>query len=462
MSIEKKLEMLGQAKTSLEGTQAYKRLAMLFDDGYFTEIDSYAKSDADYAEAVAAYGTVNGCPTYAFAQNSDIQGGAMSRAQAAKIGKLYDLATKTGTPIIALYDSKGAKLAQGADMLGAYGDMLNMTSNIAGVVPQISVVLGPCFGVSAMIAATADIVIMSEKAQLSVETNGQSGDFSENEQNGVSHITAADDESAINKAKEVLMLLPSNNLCISPIADAYEAAASGDKLDAAAVKVLDGGDISDDIIAGTADEDSFVELQKEYGTAVRVGLARIGGTATGLVIYNGKKLDDASCSKAARFVRFCDCFSIPVVTFADSEGFETLKSAAKLSAAYAEATAAKITVITGQAYGAYYVAVAGKGANADVTLAWYTAAVHALNPVTASAMLWSDKLKNSSDPVSDRAKLVKEYRDSEADVFKAAANGYVQDVIEPSQTRQKLISCIEMLSSKRVSTLPRKHGNIQI
>ena len=462
MSIEEKLEMLGQAKDSLGATVANQRLSKLFDGGSFVEIDSFSKSDGDYTEAVAAYGAVNGCPVYAFAQNRDIQGGAMSKAQAAKLKKLYETATKTGLPIIGIYDSIGAKLVQEYDMLAAYGDILNLTSNVTGVVPQISVVLGPCFGAGAMIAASADIVIMSKKAQLSLETNGKNGTYEENEVGGISHITAEDEADALNKVKDLISMLPSNNLSVSPFADDIGTKKDTSLLNSCADSALNGKDITDEIVACVADDDSFIELQANFGTAVKTGLARIGGNVVGIVAFTGDKTDNDSCTKAARFVRFCDGFSVPIVTFANSDGFTSLRDAAKLTSAYAEATTVKATVVTGKAYGAYYIATAGKGANADITVAWCTAAINALNPVTASVMLWSDRLNNSSDPVADRAKLAIEYRDVEANVFKAAAEGYIEDVIEPAQTREKLITYIDMLSSKRVTTLPRKHGNSQM
>lgn len=462
MSIESKLEMLEQSRAAIVETKAYARLQKLFDDGSFVEIDAFAKSTETYAEVVAGCGTIDGAPVYAFAQNRDFDGGAMSKAQAAKIKKIYDLAVKTGSPVVALYDSIGARLNEGCDMLAAYGDMLRNANNLSGVVPQISVILGTCFGTMALIAATADIVIMSEKAQFALETNGQKGDFKSVVSEGLCHITAGDEDAAIKKARQVIGMLPSNNLSCAPFIEYDDVASADTALTAAATSISNGKDASAEVVKFVVDVDSFVEFQADFGKEISIGLATLGGNTVGVVASKGTVADAASCSKTARFVRFCDAFAIPVITFVDSQGFDSLSSAAKAATAYAEATTAKITVITGAAYGAFYVAMAGTGASADITFAWPSAAISSLNPTTAVAFLWTDKLKGSKNPIEDRAKLVEEYKDKECCPFVAAANGYVEDIINPSETRNKLFNALDMLSGKRVSRLPKKHGNINI
>lgn len=462
MSIESKLEMLEQSRAAIVDTKAYARLQKLFDDGSFVEIDAFAKSGKTYAEAVVGYGTVDGAPVYAFAQNSDFDGGAISKAQVAKIKKIYDLATKTGAPVVSIYDSIGAKLNEGCDMLASYGDMLRNTNNLSGVVPQISVVLGTCLGTMALIASTADIVIMSEKAQFALETNGQTGDVKSVVSEGLCHLTAKDDDEAIKKARHIVGMLPSNNLSCAPFVEYDDAANADSDLQIALNSIMAGKDASNEIINSVVDVDSFVEFQADFGKEFTVGLATLGGNTVGVVASKGTTADSNSCAKTARFVRFCDAFAIPVINFVDSQGFESLSSAAKVSTAYAEATTAKITIITGSAYGSFYVAMAGTGASADITLAWPSAKISALNPTTAVAFMWTDKLKGSKNPVEDRKKLVEEYKDTECCPFTAAANGYVEDVINPSETRGKLFSILDMLSGKRVSKLPKKHGNINI
>lgn len=447
MSIESKLAFLQETKAANAQTKAYQRLQLLFDEGTFVEIDSFTKSGDGRAEAAAGFGSVDGCPVYAFAQNSDVEGGAMSKAQAAKICKVYELAEKTGAPVVGIYDSIGARLNESCEMLAAYGDVMLKANNLSGVVPQIAVIAGPCLGASSMIAAAADVVIMSEDGQFALQTNGEGGDLKEASESGLVHLTAKDDKEAVAKARELITLLPSNNLSGAPITDFADSAAETD------------GEFGASIIAAVMDQDSFIEFQAGFGAGFIAGLAKLGGNTVGVVASEEKTADGKACEKAARLVRFCDAFAIPVITFVNAKSFCCIKAACKLTNAYAEATTAKISVITGEAYGAVYMALAGAAAGVDVAYAWPTASISALNPTTAAVMLWSDKLKGSSNPTADRAKLIAEYKDQEACPFKAAGDGFVQDVIEPSETRLKLYAALDMLAGKRVTRLPKKHAN---
>ena len=447
MSIESKLAFLQETKAANAQTKAYQRLQLLFDEGTFVEIDSFTKSGDGRAEAAAGFGSVDGCPVYAFAQNSDVEGGAMSKAQAAKICKVYELAEKTGAPVVGIYDSIGARLNESCEMLAAYGDVMLKANNLSGVVPQIAVIAGPCLGASSMIAAAADVVIMSEEGQFALQTNGEGGDLKEASESGLVHLTAKDDKEAVVKARELITLLPSNNLSGAPITEFADSAAETD------------GESGASIIAAVMDQDSFIEFQAGFGAGFIAGLAKLGGNTVGVVASEEKTADGKACEKAARLVRFCDAFAIPVITFVNAESFCCIKAACKLTNAYAEATTAKISVITGEAYGAVYMALAGAAAGVDVAYAWPTASISALNPTTAAVMLWSDKLKGSSNPTADRAKLIAEYKDQEACPFKAAGDGFVQDVIEPSETRLKLYAALDMLAGKRVTRLPKKHAN---
>ena len=447
MSIESKLAFLQETKAANAQTKAYQRLQLLFDEGTFVEIDSFTKSGDGRAEAAAGFGSVDGCPVYAFAQNSDVEGGAMSKAQAAKICKVYELAEKTGAPVVGIYDSIGARLNESCEMLAAYGDVMLKANNLSGVVPQIAVIAGPCLGASSMIAAAADVVIMSEDGQFALQTNGEGGDLKEASESGLVHLTAKDDKEAVAKARELITLLPSNNLSGAPITDFADSAAETD------------GEFGASIIAAVMDQDSFIEFQAGFGAGFIAGLAKLGGNTVGVVASEEKTADGKACEKAARLVRFCDAFAIPVITFVNAESFCCIKAACKLTNAYAEATTAKISVITGEAYGAVYMALAGAAAGVDVAYAWPTASISALNPTTAAVMLWSDKLKGSSNPTADRANLIAEYKDQEACPFKAAGDGFVQDVIEPSETRLKLYAALDMLAGKRVTRLPKKHAN---
>ena len=456
MSIEEKNQALVNARTVLSASKAYERLTALFDDGVFTEIDAFAKSSEGYAEVAAGHGFVEGMGVYAFAQNADMAGGAMSKAQAAKICKVYELALKTGEPVVAVYDSIGGRLAEGSDLLAAYGTVLKTANNLSGVVPQIAVVVGKCFGTQALIAACADVVIMCEKAELSIRTSGAEASAAKNAEKGVAHMVAKDEAEAFAKAKELLAVLPSNNLSSACVA--Y------DSIDAE--KPAEDGMTAKEAAAAVCDADSAVELQADFGKGARTLIATINGTTVGVTALEGKTLDGQDCAKAARFVRFCDAFSMPVITFINAESFSCIKAAAKLTSAYAEATTAKISVITGDAFGAVYIAAAGTGAAADMTFAWTKASVAALPPEAAAVMMLGDdfggKLKGSVNPQADKAALIAAFKEENLTAMKAAEDGYVDEILTAGETRARLIAALDMLGNKRVTTLPKKHNNLYI
>ncbi len=448
MSFEAITAELETARENTASSSACKILSKLFDEGTFTEVDAFVKSSSDYAEVVAGRGNVEGMPVFAFAQCTDRSGGAMSKAQASKIKKIYDLALKTGSPVVAVYDSIGGRLDEGTDLLAEYGEILRYSSNLSGVVPQISVVLGKCFGTQALIAVNADITVLSEKAELSINTDGSLSDTKTNAEHGIAHLTAKDTDQAIQKTRKLISLLPSNNLDYAGIAE------------------FDEPETSDSIITSIADADSTIVLQSEYGKSVTVALASIEGATVGIVKTELPETDSNGASKAARFVRFCDAFGIPVITLLDAEKFSCLKSAAKLSSAYSEATVPKIAVVTGNAYGSVYIALAGTGASADLTYAWVGASVSALSPDAATVIALGDdfggKLVGAADPKAERAKIVEQYKNENLTAMKAAENGYIDEIILPEETRSKLASALEMLSDKRISTLPKKHNNLYI
>ena len=449
MSVQSKIDALQTARQQISTTKAYERLARLFDDGAFTEIDAFTRSADGYAEVVAGRGNIGGIGAFAYAQNPDVSGGAMSKAQAAKIKKVYDLALKTGEPVVSIFDSIGGRIDQGSDLLSAYGDVLRYSSNLSGVVPQISLVLGSCCGTQALIAVSGDIVVMSAEAKLTLNTDGSHASAADNAAHGVAHIVEENEDQAIEKTRQLINMLPSNNLDYAGTSE-YD----------------DAENDPDDIVKSLIDAGSGIELQLEYGKSVRTVLATVEGAVVGIVASADKVLDGKGTAKAARFVRFCDAFGIPVITLLDAEKFECIKSAAKLTSAYAEATTAKITVITGDAYGAVYIAAAGTGAAADITYAWVGASVSALTPEAAAVIELGDdfggKLKGSDDPKAERAKVVAEFKENNLSAENAAADGYVQDVILPEETRMKVIAALDMLSDKRVSTLPKKHNNLYI
>lgn len=437
MSIEK----ITQAKAEIEATSAYKTITKFFDENSFCEIDAFAKSGDNYAEVVAGFGTVQGQPIYAFAQNSDICGGAMSKAQAAKIKKIYDLALKTGVPVVGFYDSIGGRLSQGNELLKGYGDALNASASLSGVVPQISVILGKCLGTGALNAVNADFVIMSEKASLSLDTTGKNSDAKYNAENGISAITAKDTDEAIQKAQQLVTYMPSNNLNLAPASFEEEPNGSGCSC----------------IAADVADAGSIIKIKSDFGTSAGTEFGRIGGQVVGFVVTKGEEVDCKAAQKIAKMVRFCDAFSIPVVSFVDSKGFGSIKSASKVTSAYAEATTSKISVVTGTAVGALYIAMAGAGANTDVTIALPGAVISPINPEAAAFIMAPDKM---NVPVAEQQKAADDFAKSELSAFNAACNGFVEDVVSKDELRSKIIALLDMLMSKRVSTLAKKHSTI--
>lgn len=418
-----------------------KVLSLFFDDGVYTEIDPFITSK-DEKEAVAAYGKVDGNPVYAFSQNSGENGGIMSKAQGAKLLKLYELAAKTGAPVLGIYDSKGAYLDEGMEMLSSYGDILKAINNLSGVVPQVSVILGSCTGTNALNAISADFVIMADDAKLSTETSGENSSADYAASQGIAHIRVSNVEGAADKARKLISMLPSNNLSPAPVWDSAEP---------------EKNDISAEAIASVFDAESFIEIMDGAAKRVKTCFARLCGKTVGILATNGEVICDKTCEKMARFVKFCDAFSIPIITFGNSKGFAGTIQAKKLTSAYADATTAKITVVTGEAFGPFYLATCGTGAGADMTFAWDSASVSPLSPQAQAIIMWKDKMNVA---VAKQQEVVEQYKKTELTAIKAAQTGIVQDVFAKEQTRQKLCAALEMLAGKRVATVAKKHSTI--
>ena len=426
---------LSDAAFAQEGSQARARLMSLFDESTFVEIDRLVCYQDTPAGVVAGYGTVEGCPVYAFAQDRSVRLGAVGKAEADKIRKIYELAAQNGAPVVGIFDSDGAKLEQGIDALDSIAEILLASNNISGVVPQIAVVAGACVGSASVVAANADIV---------VAVKGTDYYLNPGDGNEAADILAESADAAVKKARALIALLPSNTLS-PPL--------SYDSEDGAMRECR--GDIN--VIEEVADAGSLIVLGEGVN---KTALARVDGVVCGLVALSETRLSQAEASRIARFVRLCDGFSIPVVTFVDFEGFDSVKGAAQLSHAYAEATTVKITVVAGKAYGAAYIAVAGKPAGADVVLAWPSAVILPLPPEAAIHIFWQERLKELDNPVEGRKKLAEEYAKTEGNAVSAAQKGYVTDVIPQDETKSKLSAVLDMMSGKRVSRLPKKHSNI--
>ena len=438
MSMLNPLEKLEKANAACEESQARRQLAGFFDQGTFTEIDRLARDGDKPAEAVAGYGLVNGAPVYAFAQDKAVCSGAIGKAQAAKINRIYELAAQNGAPIVGIFDSDGAKLGEGIDAMDAIAQLLLASNNLSGVVPQISVITGSCAGSSALVAATSDLVIKVKDGAYYLNKD---------DEDTKADLEAEDADDALEKARQLLSYLPSNNLAPLPAYD-FDGAVTAvpASIENAVETVADAGTL----------------LCLSEGSACKTAFAHVGGNVCGIVTLAGEKVCSCAAARVARFVRLCDTFSVPVLTFVDAAGFQGIKGAAKLSQAYTEATTAKISIIVGKAYGPVYIAVAGKLAGADAVLAWPDAVISPLAPETAIHILWKDRLAEMKDPTTDRAKLAAEFAVQECSPVEAAANGYLTDVVEPGETKAKLMALLEMLEGKRVTRLPKKHSNIQL
>ncbi len=428
---------IGGIFMSKDTLSSYDVLNKFFDDGSFTETDAYLKSESGKAEAVTGFGTVDGIPAFAFAQDVDACGGAMSKAQAKKITKLFNAALKVGAPVVGFYDSEGGRLEQKYELLSAYGDILRKSAKLSGVVPQISVVLGNCIGTSALIAASADYVIMAEDAKLSVNTYGADDSAEVNQKNGVASFVCEDKAAAIEKAKTLLSYFPTNNLEAAPAFESVPAYDNPDKLP----KVI-------------ADNDSLLCVGGGYGDDVCTAFGRVDGNPVGFVVTKGGDISADAAKKISKHVRFCDAFSIPLITLVDAKDFESIQDASALVSAYADATTAKISVITGTALGAVYIALAGSTSGADIVYALPEAIVSPIAPMAAAYIL---------DPTIADAKfeeqhdLMMRYIKENLTAEKAAGDGYIDDIAEGAELRAKIIAALNMLSSKRVATLPKKH-----
>jgi len=480
---ERKLAILKGASELVDAQKkagkllARERIALLLDAQSFVELDAL---NAD-AGVVTGYGLVDGSPVYVFAQDFTVKGGSVGASHARKVVKIMELAEKTGAPVVGIYDTTGARLDEGVDAMNAYALMAGKIAALSGVVPQIALVLGQCGGVSSALAGMADITIMSKNGALFVNgplvvssVAGKNINMDElagpaaSEKAGVASITCEKDAEAIASARKVIALLPVNNLDEAIITN-------GDDLNRESPDLDHIDKLSDarDLIKRVADMNQYIELSAEFAPSIVTALGRIGGATVGFIANQNSKdegrLTVYGCKKAARFVNFCDCFSIPVVTIVDSMGMkisaapqgELSRSASQLMFAYAEASTARVALIAGNAVGMGYLAQASRAAS-DVVYAWPGSVISAITPTIAAQLKYADEMKSASDPFAKRKELEARYCDDVADGVHAAAIGYVDDVIEPSKTRAMLASALDMLSGKRDTKPAKKHGNMPL
>jgi propionyl-CoA carboxylase beta chain len=480
---------------------ARERIEFLLDEGTFEETDklvTHRSTDFGMAEQkfygdgfITGYGRVEGRMVFVFAQDFTVFGGSLSETNAAKIVKIMDLAGKTGAPLVGLNDSGGARIQEGVVSLAGYADIFLRNTLYSGVIPQISAIMGPCAGGAVYSPAITDFILMVDKTSYmfitgpdviktvtheEVTKDELGGAHTHNETSGVAHFQAHDDAECLSMVRELLSFLPSNNLDDPP------RRTCGDPVDRADDK-LDGivppqsnqpYDIKE-VIHSVVDDGYFFEVHEHYARNIVVGFTRLNGKPVGIVANQpavlAGTLDINASIKAARFVRFCDCFNIPLVTFEDVPGFlpgtnqeygGIIKHGAKLLFAFAEATVPKVTVITRKAYGGAYCVMASKHIRTDVNYAWPTAEIAVMGPEGAVDIVYKRELDGAENREAVRQKKIEEFRDRFANPYVAAERGFVDAVIQPRETRKKLIQALEMLETKRDKNPPKKHGNIPL
>jgi propionyl-CoA carboxylase beta chain len=481
---------------------ARERLEVFLDPGSFEELDALVvHRNRDFGTdkiripgdgVVTGHGRVDGRPVFVFAQDFTVFGGSLSETFAAKVCKIMDLAMKAGAPVVGLNDSGGARIQEGVVSLAGYADIFLRNTLASGVIPQLSLIMGPCAGGAVYSPAITDFTIMVRDTSYMFITGPDviravtheevtkeklGGAMTHNQVSGVAHFAAANDRDALLLAREILSYLPSNNLEDPPFAPTTD---PEDRADATLDSLVPQNpnqpyDIKKAIRA-VVDEGKFLEVHEHYAKNIVVGFARLGGKPVGIVANQPAVLagclDIDASVKGARFVRFCDCFNVPLVTFEDVPGFlpgteqefgGIILHGAKLLYAFAEATVPKITVITRKAYGGAYCVMSSKHIRADFNYAWPSAEIAVMGPEGAVNIIHRGAIAAAGDKAEEvRAEKVREYRDKFANPWVAAERGYVDEVIEPAATRRKLITSLRVLENKRDSNPPRKHGNIPL
>ena len=480
---------------------ARERLDLLLDPGSFVELDAFVthrSSGFGLDEqvvlgdgVVTGHGLVDGRLVFVFSQDFTVFGGSLSEAYAEKICKVMDLAMKVGAPIIGLNDSGGARIQEGVVSLGGYADIFLRNTLASGVVPQLSLVMGPCAGGAVYSPAITDFTIMVEGTSYmfvtgpnvvkavtheDVDAERLGGATTHTTRSGVAHLAARDEAEAIARAREVLAFLPQNNMAEPPALQPI------DPIDRRELR-LD-SIIPDDpakpydmheVLAAIVDDGAFLEIQPGWAQNIIVGFGRLAGRSVGIVAQQpavlAGALDIDASIKAARFVRTCDCFNVPLVTFVDVPGFlpgvgqedgGIIRHGAKLLFAYCEATVPKVTVITRKAYGGAYDVMSSKHIRGDMNFAWPSAEIAVMGVEGAVNIIFKERIAEASDPDAERRVLVEDYQAQFANPYIAAGRGYLDDVILPSETRPRLIAALDMLADKREENPRKKHGNIPL
>ncbi len=480
---------------------ARERLDVLLDPGTFNELEPFITHQGDETGQVAeqylgegvitGYGQIDGRTVYVYAQDFTVYGGTLSEMQSRKICRVMDLALRNGTPIIGLIDSGGARIQEGVRSLGGYAEIFRRNAQYSGVIPQISVMLGPCAGGAAYSPALTDMIIMVRGQSFMFLTGPQviktvTGEDVDNEHlggadvhaaiSGTAHLAADSEHDALALCRQTLSYLPSNNVENPPFFPPTDDPLRMDDALNSIVPIDPSVPYSmHEVIRRVVDEGSFLELQPDFARNAIVGLARIGGHSAGIIAQEPSimagVIDIDAADKITRFVRMCDCFNVPLVTFVDSPGFlpgvdqehhGIIRHGAKVLYAYSEATVPKISVITRKAYGGAYVVMSSKYLGTDVNYAWPSAEIAVMGAEGAVNIMFGKQIKKAEDPDAERTRLAAEYRTRFNNPYHAASAGYVDDVIEPRETRVKLIASLTALHDKYSPAPPRKHGNIPV
>ncbi len=464
---------------------ARERIALLFDEGSFIELDALAGgAEAPCDGVICGYGTVDMRPVFAYSQDFTVKGGSVGLLSGKKIAKVIDMAMKTGAPIVAMLDSGGARIQEGSDALQAMGTVMQKTVLASGVVPQIAAVMGPCAGGAAAVATLSDFVFMTEKASLYLSspsaihgTTGEdfAGDAKANAENsGNCQNVYENDEALLASVRSLLSYLPSNNLEDAPFVAGDEINRVSPVLNSLVPDEDAAGYDAKIAICEIADNGSFFEIAADYAKNMVTALARLDGATVGFVAnqpLEGGLLDSAAAEKATRFVRFCDSFNIPIVTLTDTDGYVAsaaeeyagiARKTAALAYAYAEATVPKINLIMRKACGSAYIAMGSKHIGADMTYAWPTAQIAVMHAEGAANIIYRKEMQQADDPIAARASFVESFKETYANPYEAARLGYVDDVIEPDSTRPRIIAALLMLASKRENLPAKKHGTMPL
>ncbi|PFG74104.1 acyl-CoA carboxylase subunit beta [Tepidiforma thermophila] len=475
---------------------ARERIDLLLDPGTFEELDMLMRPRGSLAggnveAVVTGWGKVDGRPVYVFSYDFTVAGGSLSEAVAEKILKVMDLAMMTGAPIVGVQDSGGARIQDGPDSLRGFGEIFAMNTLASGVVPQISVIMGPCAGGAVYSPAITDFVFMAEGSsymfitgpdvvksvtgeEVTQETLG--GADVHASRSGVAHFAIAGEEATLAEVRRLLSFLPSNNAEDPPFVPTNDDVnrTEEDLLTIVPAEPNRPYDVRD-VIERIVDDGDFMEVQQAFAPNIVIGFARMGGRSVGFVanqpMHLAGSLDINASRKAARFVRFCDCFNIPLVTLVDVPGYlpgtsqeynGIITHGAKLLYAYSEATVPKVAVVLRKAYGGAYVVMSSKHLRGDMNFAWPTGEIAVMGPDGAANVVYRDEIANAPDPEAKRKELIEEYRQKFANPYIPAGRGFIDDVIDPRQTRPKIIRALEMLQNKADRNPPKKHGNIPL